>query len=49
MYSSWDSLKIMFKGPMKCFETRSVILCVDVILTETGKQGGTYQAAPPIK
>ncbi len=34
--------------PMKCFERRSIILCVDIILTETGRQGGTYQAATPL-
>ncbi len=22
--------------------------CVDVVLTESGRQGGTYQAAPPL-
>ncbi len=38
-------LKHAIKGPLKCFETRSVILCADVILTETGRQGGTYKAA----
>ncbi len=34
-----------FKGPLKCLETHTVILYVDVILPETGRQGGTYQAA----
>ncbi len=41
----WECI---IKGPLKCFETRSVILCFDVIITETGRQGGTYQAAPPL-
>ncbi len=35
----------VFKGPLKCFETHSVILCVDVILTETGRQGGPEAGA----
>ncbi len=26
----------------------AALFCVDVILTETGRQGGTYQAAPPL-
>ncbi len=38
-------LKHAIKGPLKCFETRSVILSADVILTEPGRQGGTYKAA----
>ncbi len=33
---------------LKCFERRSIILCVDIIITETGRQGGTYQAATPL-
>ncbi len=49
-YGMWRPLfrTFVFKGPLKCFETRSVILCDDFILTETGRQGGTYQAAPPL-
>ncbi len=36
------SLRFCFlKSPLKCFETRSVILCGDVTSTETGRQGGT--------
>jgi len=31
-----------FKGPLKCLGKCSVIQCVDVISTETGRQGGTY-------
>ncbi len=41
------SVNYNFKSPLKCLETRTVILCVDVSLTETGRQGRTYQAAPP--
>ncbi len=32
---------------LQCFERHSIIICVDIILTETGRQGGTYQAATP--
>ncbi len=35
------------KGPLKCFETCCVVLCVDVISNETGIQGGKCQAVPP--
>ncbi len=38
---------VHFKGPLKCLETYSVILCGDVISTETERQGGTYRKAPP--
>jgi len=36
------------KGPLKCLETRSVIQCVVVISTETGRQGRAYRSAPPL-
>lgn len=37
----------MPKVPVKCFETRSVIRCVDAVSSETGSNGGTYRMAPP--
>lgn len=37
----------MLKGPLKCLEAHRVILCGDVISTETGRDGGTYRAARP--
>jgi len=38
---------IHLKGSLKCLETCSIVQCVEVISTETGRQGGTYQIAPP--
>ncbi len=42
--SNWQtSLKV----PWNALK-HEVLFCVDVILTESGRQGGTYQAAPPL-
>lgn len=40
--SQWN---FTIKGPLKCFEMCSIIRCVNVISTEIGRQGGTYQTA----
>jgi len=38
----------ILKGPLKWLGTCSIIQCVAVISTKTGRQGGTFQTAPPL-
>ncbi len=46
-FSKEPFIKQFLNVPWNALE-HAALFCADIVLTETGRQGGTYQAVPPL-